>query len=224
VAVSPSSEPPEPTLLRPPLQDRSRASLERVLAAGQSLLEEEGFEGFTLQEVSRRAKVSIGSIYARAPSKESLILAIYERAMDELGAEQEAFEPDDPRWAGMTPRELVEHAVAELARAMFSHEKILAVIINRSAIDPEIARRGDYRVGLLSKDFEQLLSVHGDAYTHPDPAIAVEMAFRMAFATLTRRITVGGSFGAQIDIPDEQLVAELSRAVADYLLAPHGER
>ena len=53
---------PEP-LIRPPLQRRSQESLERVLQAGFELLKEEGFEGFTLQTVSRRAGVSMGSIY-----------------------------------------------------------------------------------------------------------------------------------------------------------------
>src|SRR3954469_71409 len=87
---------PEPEALRPPLQNRSRASLERVLVAGQRLLEEEGWEGFTVQEVSRRAKVSLGSIYARAPSKEALILAVYDRAVGEIAeANAAALEPQE---------------------------------------------------------------------------------------------------------------------------------
>ncbi len=68
-------------LIRPPQQRRSQESLERVLQAGFELLQERGFDGFTLQEVSARANVSIGSIYARVPSRESLIKAVYERAM-----------------------------------------------------------------------------------------------------------------------------------------------
>ena len=101
----------DPELLRPPLQTRSRESLERVLEAGRELLEEEGLEGFTVQEVSRRAKVSIGSIYARAPSKESLLLAVYDRAVGEIGAANaEAFENDE-RWDGLDARELIERAV-----------------------------------------------------------------------------------------------------------------
>src|SRR3954466_11107995 len=107
----------EPEALRPPLQNRSRESLERVLEAGQKLLEEEGFEGFTLQEVSRRAKVSIGSIYARAPSKEELILAIYDREMERIGAEREGFAAP-PHREGLTSRELVETLVREMAEIM----------------------------------------------------------------------------------------------------------
>src|SRR5213080_4486402 len=103
----------EPEALRPPLQSRSRASLERVLEAGQKLLEEEGWEGFTVQEVSRRAKVSIGSIYARAPSKDALFMAVYDRALVDIQAEQERLQ-DDSRWEGMEPRELIVEAVRDM--------------------------------------------------------------------------------------------------------------
>src|SRR3954468_22455511 len=91
---------PEPEALRPPLQNRSRESLERVLDAGQRLLEEKGWDGFTVQEVSRRAKVSIGSIYARAPSKEALILAVYDRAVGRI-AEERARLVNDSQWEGL---------------------------------------------------------------------------------------------------------------------------
>jgi len=45
--------------IRPPQQRRSRESLERVLKAGELVLEQKGYEGFTIAEVSRRAKVSV---------------------------------------------------------------------------------------------------------------------------------------------------------------------
>src|SRR3954469_16924408 len=98
---------PEPEAIRPPLQNRSRESLERVLEAGQKLLEEEGWEGFTVQEVSRRAKVSIGSIYARAPSKDALILAVYDRAVERIAEENAAALASDEQWEGLDARELI---------------------------------------------------------------------------------------------------------------------
>src|SRR3954451_11796893 len=113
---------PEPEAIRPPLQNRSRESLERVLEAGQELLEEEGWEGFTVQEVSRRAKVSIGSIYARAPSKEALFLAVYDRALVDIVAEQESLQ-DETRWEGMDPRELIVEAVRDMTTVTLRHER-----------------------------------------------------------------------------------------------------
>jgi tetracycline repressor-like protein len=123
-------------LIRPPLQRRSQESLERVLAAGFELLKEEGFEGFTLQAVSKRADVSIGSIYARVPSREALFMALE----------------------------------------------------------------------------------HPEDIGHPDPELAIDVAFRLMYCTIARRITHGPHFESPRDVSDQELVAELSRAVADYLL------
>jgi len=88
VAARPQPDP----LIRPPLQRRSQESLERVLQAGADLLREVGYEGFTLQEVSRRSGVSVGSIYARATSKEALILAIYDRETARMREENRRIE------------------------------------------------------------------------------------------------------------------------------------
>src|SRR5881227_3553593 len=137
-----SSSSAEPELLRPPLQNRSRESLERVLIAGKKLLEEKGWEGFTVQEVSRRAKVSIGSIYARAPSKDALILAVYDRAVEEIAADNAAALTEDEAWDRMSTRELIVGAVLEIGTQTLNHERILSRIMNRAPVDPVIRARG----------------------------------------------------------------------------------
>src|SRR6202008_2823007 len=79
------------TTVRPPKQRRSRESYERVLDAARALLEENGFEGLTVQEVAIRSGVSIGAIYERFGNKETLLRAVHARLMeamldaDELG-------------------------------------------------------------------------------------------------------------------------------------------
>ena len=62
--------------IREPKQSRSKASLERLLKSAAELLTEKGYAEFTLQEVSARAQVSIGSIYNRFKSKDDLIRQI----------------------------------------------------------------------------------------------------------------------------------------------------
>jgi AcrR family transcriptional regulator len=211
---------PEPEDLRPPQQARSRESLERVLEAGQELLEEKGWEGFTVQEVSRRAKVSIGSIYARAPSKESLILAVYDRAVAKIGEQNRALLENDAPWEGLEPRELIARAVRELGAQSFAHEKILRVFMARSPTDPVIRERGSAQVRLLAERFEGLLLRHKDEITHPNPDVAIDVAFRMTFSTISRRITMGKNWGEFRATTDEQLLEELGRAAAAYLLEP----
>src|SRR5580765_3400878 len=70
--------------VRPPKQKRSQESLERVLEASIALLEEKGFDAFTIQDVSQRAEVSVGAIYARFGNKESLLRAVHKHAMEAL--------------------------------------------------------------------------------------------------------------------------------------------
>lgn len=209
----------EPEALRPPQQTRSRESLERVLEAGEELLIEKGWDGFTVQEVSRRASVSIGSIYARAPSKESLILAVYDRAVGRIAAENAAGLAPDSAWEGMTPRELIEGAVHEIGHQTLNNEPFLRVVMNRSPVDEVIRERADAQARLLSTRWEALLARHKDAYAHPDPALAIEVAFRMVFATLYRRIANGPDFGSNQRIADERMLDEMGRVVAAYLLA-----
>jgi AcrR family transcriptional regulator len=209
---------PEPELLRPPQQTRSRESLERVLAAGQQLLEEEGWEGFTVQEVSRRAKVSIGSIYARAPSKEALILAVYDRAVEEIARQNAEALTEDGAWDAMATRELIVEAVREMGRQMLNHELILRRIMNRAPVDAVIRARGDAQIRRLGERWEELLRRRESEYRHPEPDLAIEVAFRMVFATVARRVALGAQFGAPHEVSDQRLLDEVGRAVAAYLL------
>ena len=63
----------------PPRQERSRAKLERILAATEELLASELFEDVSMGAIAARAGVSVGTIYTRFPSKEALLPALFER-------------------------------------------------------------------------------------------------------------------------------------------------
>jgi hypothetical protein len=72
---------------RVPQQERSRLSFDRVLDGATRLLEENGYEGFNITDVSRISKVSIGSIYARVDSKEDLLRAVQDRVLTQVDAD-----------------------------------------------------------------------------------------------------------------------------------------
>ncbi len=206
---------PEP-LIRPPLQRRSQESLERVLQAGFELLKEEGFEGFTLQAVSKRAGVSIGSIYARVPSREALIMAIYERVMA-WTEEEDQISPSAVR-AALSPRERIETVTTEMANTMLGHGSDLRVFMRQAAVNPDIWRRGAEKSQATAELFRRAILEHPSDVGHPDPELAIDVAWRMMYCTLARRITHGPLFESAHEVSDDALVAEISRAVADYLL------
>jgi len=210
---------PEP-LIRPPLQRRSQESLERVLEAGMKVLQEEGLEGFTLQEVSRRAGVSIGSIYARVPSREALIMAIYNRAMEwteEQGQLSDQLRRDAAR-PDLGRRERIETIVADLANTILGHGPVLQVFMRQAPRHSEIWQRGAETSQATAKGFSRAILEHREDLRHPDPELAIDVAYRMVYCTIVRRITHGPKFESARPLSDDRLVRELSRAVADYLL------
>jgi AcrR family transcriptional regulator len=221
--AQPKSEVAAQPLIRPPLQRRSQESLERVLQAGAELLLDVGYEGFTLQEVSKRAGVSIGSIYARAPSKEALILAIYDREMARVSAANEKLR-ETAQLEGLKGRELIVALVDLMARSTLAHRDILRVFMYRAMVDPEIFARGSERSTMLSRAFEEALLEHKDEFSHPNPELAIDVAFRFVYNTLVRRVTHGETFESQRPLSDEDMIRELGEAAADYLLAPETPR
>jgi AcrR family transcriptional regulator len=206
---------PEP-LIRPPQQRRSQESLERVLQAGFELLQERGFEGFTLQEVSARANVSIGSIYARVPSREALIKAVYERAM--LWTEEQAEPLEQAAHRPGSTREQIEAIVVEMGTQVLAHGDVLRVFMRQAPLEPWIMERAAEKSQSTCEVFTHAILEHRDEIRHADPELAVDVAWRIVYNTTARRITHGPTFESERPLSDEQLERELARAVADYLL------
>jgi len=204
------------TGIRPPQQKRSRASLERVLAAGTQLLEEEGWEAFTLAEVSRRAGVSIGSIYARMPSKDALFRAIQERSLQRIDELRDGY-ADLGRWRSFASRELVSAVIAELAATFEADARIVSVIMHRGAVDDAVAGRSSERLRALGDRFRALLLTRREEFVHGEPELAADVAFRTAYGTLARQIMYGPTFESPNAIPWDRLVGELGDACGTYL-------
>jgi AcrR family transcriptional regulator len=205
------------TLIRPPRQERSRTSFERVLRAARELLEEEGYGSFTLARVSERAGVSIGAIYARAPSKDALFYAVHQRVMDELAAEDAALAEREAHSA-LPARELVLETVRDLAKPMRDYSAILRVVMHRGAVDDVVARLGSQASSAQAKVFRSIVLSRREAIVHADPELAADVAFRLVYCTLARQVMYGPTFESQRRVPWDQLVDELGAAAAAYLL------
>jgi AcrR family transcriptional regulator len=204
--------------IRPPKQRRSQESLERVLEASIRLLEEEGFDAFTIQDVSHRADVSVGAIYARFGNKESLLRAVHRHAMESIGAEHGAVaavdgRPDEP------VGDVIAGAVKAVAAIFRGNEELLRAFMHLGAVDDEIARRGSDGSIDLARQFEETVLHHRDRITHPDPDKAVDVAFRMAYCTFARQVMYGPTFESDRDISWDDLVEEVGAACSAYLLA-----
>jgi len=210
--------------VRPPKQRRSQQSLERVIDASQRLLEEKGFEGFTIQDVSQRADVSVGAIYARFGNKETLLRAVHQASMDSLRPEHEAVAAVDAKPA-KPAREVIVDAVGTVAGIFRGNEKLLRAFMHLGAVDDEISRRGSEVSIDLAQQFAATILAHRQELAHPDPETAVDVAYRIAYCTFARQVMYGPAFESDRPIDWEALVDEIGAACAAYLLqAPASAR
>jgi AcrR family transcriptional regulator len=203
--------------VRPPKQKRSRESLERVLEASTKLLQEGGFEGFTVQEVSQRADVSVGAIYARFGNKEHLLRAVHAHVMEAIRSEHESVAAPDGRPRG-SAREAIGGAVQTVAGIFQGNQRLLSAFMHVGAVDDEIAKRGSQVSIDLARRFTATVLVHRDEISHPDPEKAVDVAYRMAYCTFARQVMYGPAFESDRPIPWADLVEEVGAACAAYLL------
>ena len=203
--------------VRPPKQRRSRESWNRVLDAGVAILEEGGYEAFTIAAVCERAQVAPTVIYARTSSKDALFLAVYEHGIARLRGEQEVF-ADAGRWAELAPAELVRTAVAEMVGISLRHQRFLRAVVLVSAAHPEVRQRGSRYSQELGEGFAHVVLGARDEIRHGDPDAAVRSIFATVFAASIIRVAYGPAFATPLPVDEASFVADQGETAVRYLL------
>jgi AcrR family transcriptional regulator len=205
------------TTVRPPKQRRSRESYERVLEAAHALLEENGFEGLTVQEVAARSGVSVGAIYERFGNKETLLRAVHARLMESMSKAGQA--AGDPAAGADGAAAAIVAVVGGIARTISENREALRAFMHLGAVDEVISARGSEASIALSKTFKGALIPYASEFRHPDPDVALDVAFRMVYSTLARQVMYGPVFESDRRLSWKRLVDELGAVCAVYLLS-----
>jgi len=194
--------------VRPPKQNRSRQTLERIAEAALEIMAEVGPERATVAEIVKRAGASVGSFYARFAGKEELIRYLQDRVWGE------AIERWDEAMAQEVWRELpLESVVGGVVglllrsfRADFQRRRVLG----RGRLqDPEGARRVvEFHEHVLAT-VTPLLLARREVMTHPDPEAATRLGYRFAAGAIRELLETEGDTAA--------LAPELARAWTAYL-------
>src|SRR5882672_3979168 len=106
-----------------PKQQRSKETVDVILAATARILVKEGFDKASTNRIAETAGVSIGSLYQYFPSKEALVAAVIDRHNQDL--------------IQIVRGALAEIAAQPVATAM---RKIVAVAIEAHRLDPKLHR------------------------------------------------------------------------------------
>jgi AcrR family transcriptional regulator len=90
---------PPPALAAKPLRADARRNRERILKAARRVFAEQGMHS-QIDDVARRAKVGVGTVYRHFPTKEALLESLVREHFEEIaGLAREALEHPDP-WQG----------------------------------------------------------------------------------------------------------------------------
>lgn len=202
--------------IRPPLQERSRRVWGRILDAGVEIVEESGYEAFTIAAVCERAAVAPPTVYARVDTKDGLFLAVYEHGIARARADEAVFS-DPERWEGLPPAELISGAVAELARMFRRHARFLGAVMLISGAHPEIKRRGSAHAHRIAETFTAVVLKAERHLDHADPRAAALACYDTLFSALVLRTAYGPGFAVPATT-DEAFTAHLTRIATGYLL------
>jgi AcrR family transcriptional regulator len=174
--------------VRPPVQQRSRDTLERTLQTGVELLGEGGWDAVTVTEISKRAKVSVGALYGRFEGKDALHLAIQARILETIEADQDrAFGRHD--WASLSTPDVIATVVREACGLFQRHERELGMLMSRANAEPEMARRGGESAMHLVAAYTETVGDRRSEFTHKNKAAAIDFSVRVLTDTLARRVT-----------------------------------
>lgn len=205
------------TALRAPVQGRSKASYERMLAAAEALLASRGSDDFTLQDVSKKGKVSIGSIYNRFESKDALLHAVQLRVLERH--EQAMRVRIDQARAGASNLEtLVVALVDAVSETLRDDADLMRPLMQRATNDPLVAATGKTYYASTSNAVKGALLVHAADMRQPDPLRAVDTAYRVLYAAIARYLGFGSSATAAWEGDWGVLKQDLARMIAAFLV------
>ncbi|KPK16500.1 MAG: hypothetical protein AMJ62_05355 [Myxococcales bacterium SG8_38] len=198
-----------------PTQQRSKATVEAILAAAAQVFRRHGYAATTTDRIAQRAGVSVGSLYQYFPNKDAILVTLAERHIDAGFALvrlllREAL-AETPPLAAMLRRFVLAMIV------LHEHEPELhRVLFEEAPLPSHVRRRLRERENELASEVSRLLEAHPEACVrspdvtayvivhtvdslvhsfvlHPPKDIDADMMTNEAVRMLLRHLTAEGS-------------------------------
>jgi AcrR family transcriptional regulator len=197
----------------PPLQERSRVTQNRIFAALAELLAAKPFDQISVAELTERAQCSMSSLYARFPTKDTLLSAFYDRffefSTDQVGTALGAIRSE------ALPLELrVNRLIAFFVHSYRSHRGLLRSLVlydkhyGAAQFD---ARTREYK----HRVFEQALGLvfKGDPRSRaPDAVRSFGFTLWLVVQGIEHVVLFDDRIGSE-HITDAQLTAQLTQVL-----------
>jgi AcrR family transcriptional regulator len=163
-----------------PLRADARRNRERILKAARAVFGDHGLEA-QMDDVAKRAKVGVGTVYRHFPTKEALLDALVRERFEEIaGFAEEALRHDDA-WTGFTEliwraaeRNAVDRAFCEIV-AFNDQSRIVeetGLARHTATLMDRAKAQGNLRADATQMDIPILMAGCGSVMQiHPSPAI-----------------------------------------------------
>lgn len=182
----------ESALTRKPRQGRSLASFQRMLDATKALMLETGGDNFTLQDVSERGNVSIGSIYLRFESKDRLLHAVIaEELQNVLASEREILDAVIAQSKSLA--DFLPLYIDRYSGFLEEYAPLLRTIMQRASVDAAVSEPGKETARRSAAMSVAAIMSFRDEIKAPDAEDKAQAVFQIIFATVARQFGLGST-------------------------------
>jgi len=183
--------------------------VERIVAAGRSVLVEDGYDAFSTNRVAAAAGVSPGSLYQYFPDKTAILDVVVDRYTEETAERVAAAMSERLGGAGLA---VVRDIVDALLTALEADRALLRVVSEELPLSRSRARRDalERRVSELASTY---LLARPEHSRRPDAPVATWVTV-LAIETLATRWVLD-----RPAIERDQLLDEIVALVGGYLLS-----
>jgi len=202
----------------PPLQARSRKTLDRISRAVEDLLATRAFDDITVADIVRTAGCSTGSFYARFASKDDVLPYLYARYDADLRQRVES-RISTVDWERLTFRETVQ-LVADNTVDMYTERRHLLRAVALFARTQPRAIKADVRRGRESTTDlpAKFLARFAREINHADSMDAARLGFFMVASVAREKILFGEApHASSTPLSNDRLKTELGRMLHSYL-------
>ena len=200
-----------------PKQDRSQQTMDRIMRAAASILQEKNFEEITIAEIVERAHTSVGAFYGRFKDKEGLLEALDAHFFAE-------FEKDitalllSPGWSEQPVSKMIRDICRLLVDTYSRQTGVLRSLNLKARLhnDTRFRKREERAWSELFPRLKEALLTHQAEFSHPDPAFAIQFGFQQMFFTM-REVLIWEPLRSAPNCTNDGLISELTRAYLSYL-------
>ena len=203
-----------------PKQQRGQLAERKLVDALAHLLATESFETITVSQIATKARLAVGTVYRRFPSKEHLLFHVANDVgrtqlmpLLERTARKEA-------WAKLPARELIGRYLAFVALIFRRHRPLLraGAIVSRLDLEPGLTQLVRENNRIAHDQFRALLVARKHEIRHQDPYPAIDLGILWVSAALREIVLFEEPVsGLGQDLSLNSVVTELTAAMCAYL-------